>query len=184
MNSNSQQFQENLKHIKKKVNRSREDFISNHFAKYNEPKYPPVWKTLEIVTFGTLSKLFMNLSDTHIKKQIAYDFNLPQHIYMESWMKSIAVLRNYIAHHARIWNRRFPLSPQLPKRLPMAWVDISTTKRFKFYSLLCCLVYLQNTIHPNNDFKLKLKNLLEAYPHVETKAMGFPNNWMDEKLWK
>ena len=102
-------FQENLLRIRREVNRSKEDFIQEHFSKYNSPTLPPVWKTLEVISFGTLSKLYCNLSDNVVKKRIARDFNLPQHLYLESWVKCAAVLRNCVAHHARIWNRPWPL---------------------------------------------------------------------------
>ena len=79
-------FTENLNHIQQELQRSKEDFIQEHFAKYSNPTFPPVWKTLEIVSFGSLSKLYCTLSDTAIKKQIARDFDLPQHLYLESWI--------------------------------------------------------------------------------------------------
>lgn len=100
--ANKHAFQENLAHIKQDIKRSKEDFIQEHFSKYDTPDYPPVWKTLEVVFFGTLSKLLESLSDNSTKKTIAREFRLPQHIYLESWIKSITVLRNCIAHHARI----------------------------------------------------------------------------------
>jgi hypothetical protein len=34
-----------------------------HFKKYDSPSMPPVWKTLEVASFGTLSKLFCNMMD-------------------------------------------------------------------------------------------------------------------------
>lgn len=74
--TNQRMFTENLNHIQQELQRSKEDFIQEHFAKYSIPTFPPVWKTLEIVSFGTLSKLYCNLSDTAIKKQIARDFDL------------------------------------------------------------------------------------------------------------
>lgn len=80
-------------------------FLIEHYAKYDTPPYPPAWKTLEVSSFGTLSKLYCNLSDNNLKKQIARELGLPQHLYLESWIKSLSVLRNCIAHHARIWNR-------------------------------------------------------------------------------
>ncbi len=176
-------FEENLSHINKELKRSREDFISEHFAKYTSPQFPPVWKTLEVVSFGTLSKLFENFGDKHVKKAIAREFNLPQHIYLESWIKSIAVLRNCVAHHSRIWNRKFPLKPQLPQRLNGMWVDCSKISRAKLYAQLCCLAYLQNHIHPDNEFKQQLKSLLLAHPNVDVAAMGFPVDWENEPLW-
>lgn len=46
-----------LENIQKEVNRSNEDFLKEHFKKYNDPSLPPVWKTMEVISFGTLSKL-------------------------------------------------------------------------------------------------------------------------------
>lgn len=182
--SNQQMFAENLNHIQQELQRSKEDFILEHFAKYTSPTFPPVWKTLEVVSFGTLSKLYYNLSDKAIKKQIAQDLDIPQHLYLESWIKATTVLRNCIAHHARIWNRRFPNMPQLPKRMPKAWISNTRLPMMKLYAQLCCITYLQNSIHPNNSFKQKLIALLETHPNVDVKAMGFPENWHEEPLWK
>ena len=182
--SNQQMFVENLNHIQQELQRSKEDFILEHFAKYTSPTFPPVWKTLEVVSFGTLSKLYYNLSDKALKKQIAQDLDVPQHLYLESWIKSTTVLRNCIAHHARIWNRRFPNMPQLPKRMPKAWIGNTRLPMMKLYAQLCCIAYLQNSIHPDNTFKQNLFALLEAHPNVDVKAMGFPANWREEPLWK
>ena len=176
-------FQDNLLRIQHEVKRSKEDFIQEHFNKYQSPSLPPVWKTLEVISFGTLSKLYCNLSDNAIKKQIAREFNLPQHLYLESWIKCAAVLRNCVAHHARIWNRRFPLKPQLPHKLSGAWIDVSHTEQVKFYAQLCYLAYMQDHIHPDNTFKKELLDLLKSHPNVDTKAMGFPENWQSEPLW-
>ena len=184
LSDNRDLFIENLSHIRLELKRSREDFISEHFRKYDFPQYPPVWKTLEVVSFGTLSKLFENFSDKRVKKIIAREFNLPQHLYLESWIKCIAVLRNCIAHHSRIWNRKFPLKPQLPMKLNGLWTDCSEIERSKLYAQLCCLAYLQNHIHPNNDFKQQLKLLLKSHPNVDIVAMGFPPGWETEPIWK
>jgi len=177
-------FQENMIHIRKELQRSKEDFIQEHYARYDEPPCPPAWKTLEITSFGTLSKLYCNLSDTAVKKQIAHDFGLPQHVYLESWTKCIAVLRNCCAHHVRIWNRRFPLKPQLPHRLSGAWIGKAQTEQVKLYAQLCCLIYLQNVIHPDNTFRTTLLRLLEAHPNVDVRAMGFPEGWQEEAIWQ
>jgi abortive infection bacteriophage resistance protein len=175
---------DNLAHIQKELKRSKEDFIQNHYSKYDAPQYPPVWKTLEVVSFGTLSKLYTNLADVSVKKQIARDFDLPQHIYLESWIASLAVLRNCVAHHARIWNRKYPVKPQMPKKLRKTWISKYDEAPLKLYPQLCIMTYLQNTIHPNNCFAPQLKALLAKYPNVDTRAMGFPATWQNEPLWK
>lgn len=178
-------FIENLSNIKREVQRSKEDFIQEHLHKYSSPDVPPVWKALEVTSFGTLSKLYCNLNDNHVKKHIAREFNLPQHTVLESWIKCVVLLRNCLAHHARVWNRRFPQIPQLSSvKLRGAWIDCSNIRPVKLYAQLCCLAYLQDSIHPGNDFKKQLKDLLAAYPNINIHAMGFPRNWEAEPLWR
>ena len=177
-------FQKCLENIQKEVSRSKEDFLQEHFSKYDEPSLPPVWKTMEVVSFGTLSKLYCNFSDVDVKKAVAHSFGLPQYLYLETWTKCIAVLRNLCAHHDRIWNKRFPWKPQLPKRLPLAWIDIRSLRPIKLYAQLCCLTYLEQSIHPKRDFKGKIIALLHDKPQTIIKAMGFPMNWQEEPLWK
>ena len=79
-----------LNSLDEEIHRTKEEFIINHLAKYSEPIYPPVWKTLEVASFGTLSKMFSNFSDNSVKKDVARGLGLPQHVFLESWMTSIA----------------------------------------------------------------------------------------------
>lgn len=41
---NDDRFATNLAVIRKEVSRSHDDFITEHFRKYSEPDFPPVWK--------------------------------------------------------------------------------------------------------------------------------------------
>lgn len=177
-------FTDCLIRVQQEVFRSKEDFIQEHFNKYSNPIIPPAWKTLEVVSFGTLSKIFCNLKDNKLKKKIAKEFNLPQHEYLESWCKCAVALRNCLAHHSRTWNRRYPLKPQLPGKLKCNWIDASQTVKTKLYAQLCCLAYLQDATHPGNNFKQQLKSLLQTHPNVDVAALGFPACWENEPLWK
>lgn len=173
-----------MEQIRQELKRTREEFIIEHSAKYSEPEFPPVWKTLEVTSFGTLSKLFCNFADNKIKKRIAREFNLPQHLVLESWIKSAVVLRNYLAHHSRVWNRKFPIKPQMTTPLRGNWVIPPVGNYDKLYSQLCYLQYLLNVIRPCNNFSFRLKVLLTEHINVDTSAMGFPGNWLDEPLWR
>ena len=110
-------FYSNLDSIRREVQRSKEDFITDHFNKYSIPDLPPAWKTLEVVSLGMLSKLFRNFADKQSKDQVAADFDLPQHLILEGWLESLTTLRNHIAHHARVCNRRFPHKPELLRKI-------------------------------------------------------------------
>ena len=177
-------FQTCLDSIQTELDRSKEEFLQEHFIKYESPSMPPVWKTLEVVSFGTLSKLYGNMKDVEVKKQVAKSFGLPQYRYMESWMRSVTVLRNCCAHHARTWNRRYPTMPQMPQRLPLDWVDVRHIRPMKLYAQLCTLLYLEHSITPNSQIKEKLLRLIEAYPNVSLKQMGFPRGWNQQPLWR
>ena len=173
-----------LESLTNEVSRSKETFLQEHFQKYDEPTLPPVWKTLEVASFGTLSKLFCNMGDIPSKKKIAKSFGLPQYVYLESWLRSFTVLRNYCAHHARIWNRRFPWKPQLPKRLPLNWIDVSLTRPIKIFAQLSTLLYLEQSISLNTPVKNQLLALFAKQPPERMKAMGFPDNWNSHGLWR
>lgn len=177
-------FDKCLANIKVELARTKEDFIKEHFVKYDNPSYPPAWKTLEVSSFGTLSKLYCNLADIKLKKAIASDFGLPQHLFLESWIKSLSVLRNCVAHHARVWNRKFPWKPQIPRRLPSNWLIMSSIQPERIYAQLCCIEYLLNAIARGTHFKQRLKALLAQYPNVDPHAMGFPKGWESEPLWR
>lgn len=158
---------------------------SHRFAQnsYTAPSFPPAWKTLEVVSFGTLSKLFCNFKDNSVKKKVAKEFLLPQYLYLENWIKCIAVLRNACAHHARIWNRRFPTMPIMPKYLPSQWVITGNFRPNKLYPQLCCLAYLEQSIAANGSFSKRLLKLIDKSESVNTRSMGFPQEWKNEPLW-
>ena len=167
------------------VNRSKEDFIQDFFDRYDNPILPPVWKTLEVASFGVLSKTYENFAEVSVKKFVAKDFGLPQYTYLESWIRSITVLRNCCAHHARTWNRRYPWKPKMPATLPLNWIsNAPAVRKQKLYAQLCCLAYMCQTIVSTSDFKGGLKALLAKYPKVNPTALGFPPLWDQEPLWR
>ncbi len=182
--ANSAIYQKSFANLLDEMSRSKEDFLTEHFSKYDTPPYPPAWKIMEIASFGTLAKMYSNLKDVKLKKKIAKEFGLPQHVYMESWMKSIAALRNCIAHHARVWNRKYPIMPQLPERLAMPWIAVDGIFRERVYALLCILQYMHYALHEDDKLKSSITILLGHYPNVDVRAMGFPKGWRNEPLWQ
>ena len=57
----------------------------------------------------------------------------------------------------------------------------SDTKRV--YYVLSIILYLLQTVNPNNTFAIRFKELLSKYPSVDVAAMGFPNDWQSQDLW-
>ena len=181
---NEERFVANLAVIRNEVSRSHDDFITEHFRKYSEPDLPPVWKTLEVISMGTLSKLYSNFSDATAKHAVAREFGLNHHKFLRSWLECLAVLRNCCAHHSRLSNRAFPVKPMMPKRMPKTWITDFSFREQTLYPQLCYVVYWLNSISIDNTFVVDFKQLLSKYPSVKTRLLGFPHDWEQEPLWR
>lgn len=181
--TNEIRFAANLAVIRKEVSRSHDDFITEHFRKYSEPDLPPVWKTLEVISMGTLSKLYANFSDATAKHAVAREFSLNHHKFLRSWLECLAVLRNCCAHHSRLLNRVFSIKPMMPERMPNTWIADFSFRAQALYPQLCYVVYWLNSISANDTFVADFKQLLKKHPSVNPHLLGFPCNWKEEPLW-
>ena len=115
---------------------------------------------------------------------MAREFNLPQHEVLESWMRSLAALRNHCAHHARLWNRYFNATPQMNAHMRGNWIANRQIDPNKLYAVLCCIVYWLDAMNRGDEFRKHFIKLLSDYPSVDTAAMGFPQGWQQELLWQ
>jgi abortive infection bacteriophage resistance protein len=174
-----------LASLKEEVDRSKDAFIKEHKKKYKEDlRFPPAWKALELASFGSLSKLYGNLKNTISSKDtIAKELGAVNHTYLPSWLQSISQIRNYCAHHSRLWNKNLPGSPKLLPKPPYNWVKNVPTDTSKLYVHLCIMRYLVNIIAPENSFSTKLQELFAKYPSVDPQALGMLAGWTEEPLW-
>ena len=184
---NNFEHQETLKSIDRELSKSKEVFIQEHYSKYtSDTRRPPAWKTLEIASFGTNSKLYGNLKPTiKSKDTIARELGTINHTFLPSWFQSIAQIRNICAHHGRLWNKNLPGAPKLLPKPPFPWLqDVPKSAEFpKLYIHVCCMKYLLNIVHPENTFSFDLNMLFERYPNIDLKALGFKAEWNKELLW-
>ncbi|WP_299513405.1 Abi family protein [Mucilaginibacter sp.] len=190
--SNNVKFRSTLNRITEEYDRSKEDFIASFKVKYNNP-LPPSWIILEVSSFGVLSNLYQNLKPGRAKREISHHFGLDDSTF-ESWIHSIAYIRNVCAHHSRLWNKALRISPVIPnnpqKTLLSVYHTINSNNgsirniNNRTYYILSMIVYLSKIVNPKTKFKNKFISLLNKYPNVDPLAMGFTNNWKQEELWK
>ena len=166
-------FAKNLDTLQRELERTKEEFIKEHTAKYGTTNFPPAWKMLELVSFGCLTKLYMNFADTPAKKRIARSFGVAKYEALESWMRAVNALRNSCAHHARVWNRTMTMIPMLPPAMRNPWINVNGIVQTSPYAIFCCIAYWLNGIDAQNSFAADLKALLAKYPTVSPSAMGF-----------
>ena len=103
---------------------------------------------------------------------------------LESWVKCAVVMRNYLAHHSRVWNRSIPIIPLTSTKLHGRWITHRVENPNKLYLHLCYLKYMLDSIKPDNHFAADLKELLLGHPNVDILAMRFPTDWQEEALWQ
>lgn len=174
-----------IKKTKRECKRSNEKFITHYYRKYTTPVEPPCWASFEIMTFGHISTIYANLDDQIIsKKDIASYFGLAHQDVLKSWLHSINSVRNICAHHGRLWNRSLAPRIKMPKKTKNDFIINKNVYTNKIYAHICCIQYLLNIIEPQNDFKIRFKQLFIKYPHINKKSMGFPIDWETENFWQ
>jgi abortive infection bacteriophage resistance protein len=178
---------ETLKSIDRELSQTKEEFIKQHYLKYNkDTRRPPSWKTLNIASFGTISKLYGNLSDRIKSKDIiASEFGTVNRSFLPSWLQSISQIRNICAHHGRIWNKNLPGKPRLLPRPPYKWINYvpPVAEQNRLYIHICCMKYMFDLVDTNNQIPTRLKDLFKKHPNIDPTALGFPKDWLKEPLW-
>ncbi|WP_127139076.1 Abi family protein [Flagellimonas oceanensis] len=189
--SDSRALVKTLFNLEEEISRTKDKSIKNHFKRHTDDlRFPPSWKSLEHTSFGSLSKLYGNLKNTiKSKDTIADEFGAVNHTYLPSWLQSIAQIRNFCAHHSRLWNRNLPGTVKLLPKPPNPWIgDVNNVPKqhefSKLYVHLCLMKYLLDTIQPKNNFGEKLVELFTKFPNVDPDALGMKPDWKQEPLWK
>lgn len=177
-----------MKDIESEIKRSNEDFIKHYYNKYDNPPMPPAWMTLEVLSLGTLSRMYQLLKKSPLKKRIAKEFGLNDDRVLANWLHAIAVWRNCCAHHSRVWNRRSIISVQMPTNADNSFLDSSTIRTIrpnKIFATLCCIKYISNIISPDSDIKRNILSIIgDGGNLLNLHEMGFPRNWKTLDVWK
>ncbi len=167
--------------LKKEYERSTEDFIE-HFKQTYLESFPPAWILGELLSMGNVNIYYRNLKDKALKKQIAKRFYLHAPVF-ESWISVLTLTRNACCHHARVWNKVNKIIPNDMKGMTRPWITLAADKRRIYYNI-CIIKYFLDVISPNNDMLDKLHGLFADYPEIDLKALGFPQGWEHEPLWR
>jgi len=183
-NLSTEDFDSMLSNITRDASRSKETFVKHFNLKYgDEHKHLPLWMMSEIITFGTMITMFKGL-ENKLKSGIADFYGISQDI-LESWLVTINVIRNICAHHGRLWNREMGVKPLIPRnnKYPK-WHAPVRINNNRIFGILTILRYLLKISAPKTKWKERLISLLNEYPGIDKKNMGFPENWNEPLIWK
>lgn len=164
----------------------KENFLRHYLSQYSEPKLPPCWMMVEMLTLGELSHLYSGIKSNALKKEIARNLGGNAEI-LTSWLHGFNAIRNFCAHHSRVWNRELGISIKMPRSSQIKWLskppeNIAYERRI--YSILIALQTILYTVSPSSLWAKRLKELLEKYPNIPKKPMGIPENWYCDEFWQ
>lgn len=168
------------------VRKSKEDFIKHLTSRYQEA-LPPIWASVELMTLGQLSKWYSNIGARTDRQSIARIYQVDEKI-LTSFCQHLTHVRNYSAHHARLWNRGFTVTMTIPRRGPNDLISgldntqLQGRAQRKLYNTLVMLVQLMNVMNPGHHWKQRLLTLIQSH-QIDTSKMGFPANWQQRDIW-
>jgi abortive infection bacteriophage resistance protein len=188
--NNSTLHQDTLNKIDKGLSSSQEDFVKHFLDKYGMTR-PPIWAVIEVLSLGQVSMLYRMLRDPSDRQSIANIYALDEKV-LTSFLHHLTTVRNYAAHHSRIWNRRFTVDFQVPRKKPKflaASIPIDTAasqhgKKPKIYPTLTMLVYLMSIIEPKSHWPGMLLKHITRREGNYIHDMGFPPAWRTLPVWQ
>lgn len=173
------------KRLRKQAEESNETFV-RHFAEtYREFPDLPVWMLTEIMSFGSLSMMFKHM-DKADQRAVGGRYGV-QAFYLVSWVHHLVYVRNICAHHARLWDRRWAIKPDLPSS--NVWTASGLPGNDRLFVTLLILNQLMKKSACLDNFRSTWHGRIAA--HVANlpacsnplSRMGFPEAWDTHPLW-
>ena len=167
------------------IARSNDVFIKHNFAKHDGAI--PLWATVEVMSFGTLSKIIKNLKtgSNSIFSALVQDYRFkssngklvnPSKDMFTSWIHAVSVMRNICAHNSRVYNRVISTCPQI-----VSLDAINPKPQYNgLYQVMLSMKYLRPSDTSWNAFVAEFNQLLQKYSGVyDINRMNFPSDWAD-----
>lgn len=160
--------------------RARETFATHFRRKYTSEAHLPVWMATELLSFGTMSRLYKALAP-ELKQRISARYAVDEQ-FLASWLHALTYLRNVCAHHKRLWNRQFAIRPRFPTR-NLTWPH-RVPDNGRLYGMLVVLQHMLSVVSPRCQWRGRLFDLFDAHPLVSLDSMQIPCDWRTRALWK
>ncbi|AFM10719.1 Abi family protein [Turneriella parva] len=166
--------------LRSEYSKSKEVFASHFGNKYGEDHDSlPIWMVTELMTIGQLFTLFRGMSKGMLKS-IAKTYGVAGPV-LFSWLGTLHAVRNICAHHSRLWNRELGYKPTFPDSAE--WTEpVAVTDR-RVFGVLTILKYMMDRVAPQSSWPQRLMDLLNEYPEIPRRDMGFADNWTDVPMW-
>lgn len=163
-------IQKLVKQIEEDLAQSKERYIKR-FRDANQEI--PVWVAIEALSMGTVSKMYSRIRNAEVRYAVAKSFGIPNPEFAMSIFRSLTVLRNHCAHHARIWNR----VPEFPPPV----LNILKTESDKdvyhrtSWAWIVTLAKLADEINRNTHYSEDLFDFIDSFPEFH-EGLKYPHS--------
>jgi len=178
-------YWQNMATVASEIARSNDVFIKHNFD--NHDGEVPVWAAVEVLSFGTLSKIIKNLktgtgssysilSSNYQYRSKKGNLVKPSQKMLASWIQGVSVLRNMCAHNSRIYNRTIHTTPEILD------VDKITPPPAHngLYQILLAMKYLRSSNEEWTVFVNAFDKLIQNNNGVVSLvAMNLPADWKE-----
>lgn len=149
--------------------------IKCHHKQHINDKYAPAWKTIELMTFGNILKLYGNINSEIVKSEIAKHYGIKSVNVFLNYMETIKVMRNTCAHGGVLFDISFPKSIA---NGPVGILDISQKNNLRGALLVISYILEQISENRATEMEEQLNKLKEnnksrkSVKQVITKCSG------------
>ncbi|WP_085875556.1 Abi family protein [Peptoniphilus vaginalis] len=171
-NYKKKNFQMNtLKELEREINRNEKSPFIHNFKENYEGGEIPFYAVIEVASFGTLSKMYKNMKNED-KREIAKVFDV-NYNYLESWIENLSYVRNICAHYGRLYGAKLTKTPKLYREFSRLGISNNTI----FASIINLKILAEGDYY--DKFHTDLLELINKYPSVELKYLGFIGKWVN-----
>lgn len=158
----------------------------NRKLKESGEKYPPVWLTINILTFGDLVKLLELLSNKKMRSLLKNYGNITKDEFI-SWMKCLNLVRNMCAHNSNIKDLKLKTKPKIHSN----WERFLFEKNGEIFAnrlavVLCIIDKFIEEIDTNYNFNSIKTSIDSITSKVDeySKMLGFKNYSVINEMYK
>jgi len=159
--------QDYLKVIKSHYNKNfieKNIQIKKHHEKYEDDNYAPAWKTFEYYTFGSIVKVYENIVDEELRKEISLKYGIKKTNKFQNYLNTMVFVRNSCAHSGVIFDLHIDKGVSI-----LPGVKFHNGNSHNLNAAMKALLYLMNHISSNrkNDLSKSIDQLFHRYKDDE-----------------
>jgi len=164
------------------IEKSHETFIQHFRIKYDGFPRLPIWMASEVMSFGSLSRLYEGM-ESKDQKPVSDRYSLPHYV-LRSWLWSLSFIRNVCAHHSRLWNRELAIAPVMPTN-KHGWLPGEIPNHKRLFAVLIMLRHLLDSQCLGQGWGKKITCLIDpiAGNNRFRIVMGLPEGWQTHRRW-